>query len=58
MSVQIMRIVTGWRICMDYRKLNATTMKYHFLLPFIDQMFYRLARKKYYYYLDGYFVYD
>ncbi|KAM2163257.1 hypothetical protein ACFX1Q_040963 [Malus domestica] len=32
------RIQTGWRVCMDYRKLNATTRKDHFPLPFIDQM--------------------
>ncbi|KAM1635051.1 hypothetical protein ACFXTN_011916 [Malus domestica] len=32
------RIQTGWRVCIDYRKLNATTRKDHFLLPFIDQM--------------------
>lgn len=27
---------SGWRICMDYRKLNKATRKYHFPLPFID----------------------
>ncbi|XP_070662278.1 uncharacterized protein [Malus domestica] len=32
------RIQTGWRVCINYRKLNATTRKYHFPLPFIDQM--------------------
>ncbi|CAN6542412.1 unnamed protein product [Malus baccata var. baccata] len=37
------RIQTGWRVCIDYRKLNATTRKNHFLLPFFDQMLERLA---------------
>ena len=32
------RIVTGWRICIDYRKLNNTTRKDHFRLLFLDQM--------------------
>ncbi|CAN6695174.1 unnamed protein product [Malus baccata var. baccata] len=33
-----MRIQTGWRVCIDYRKINATTRKDHFPLPFLDQM--------------------
>jgi len=32
------KLPTKVRICIDYRKLNATTRKNHFLLPFIDQM--------------------
>jgi hypothetical protein len=52
------RMVTGWRICMDYRKLNKATRKDHFPLPFIDQMLDRLAGHEYYYFLDGYSGYN
>ena len=31
-----MRLVTGWRVCIDYRKLNAWTEKDHFPMPFMD----------------------
>ncbi|GKD56750.1 reverse transcriptase domain-containing protein [Tanacetum coccineum] len=42
------RLVTGWRVCIDYRKLNDATRKYHFPLPFMDQILERLARNEYY----------
>ncbi|XP_057719818.1 uncharacterized protein LOC130934248 [Arachis stenosperma] len=37
------RTVTGWRMCIDFRMLNDSTRKDHFLLPFIDQMLEKLA---------------
>nr|GEV44559.1 reverse transcriptase domain-containing protein [Tanacetum cinerariifolium] len=40
------RLVTGWRVCIDYRKLNEATRKDHFPLPFMDQMLERLARNE------------
>ncbi|XP_019089243.1 PREDICTED: uncharacterized protein LOC104733997 [Camelina sativa] len=48
------RTITGHRMCIDYRKLNAATRKDHFPLPFIDQMLERLANHPYYCFLDGY----
>ncbi|GKB35321.1 reverse transcriptase domain-containing protein [Tanacetum coccineum] len=46
--------VIGWRVCIDYRKLNDATRKDHFSLPFIDQMLERLSGNEYYYFLDGF----
>ncbi|GKC70835.1 reverse transcriptase domain-containing protein [Tanacetum coccineum] len=46
------RLVTGWRVCIDYRKLNDATRKDHFPLPFMDQKLERLAGNEYYYFLD------
>ncbi|GJU17218.1 reverse transcriptase domain-containing protein [Tanacetum coccineum] len=46
------RLVTGWRVCIDYRKLNDVTRKDHFSLPFMDQMLERLAGNEYYCFLD------
>nr|GEU98347.1 reverse transcriptase domain-containing protein [Tanacetum cinerariifolium] len=48
------RLVTGWRVCIDYRKLNEATRKDHFPLAFMDQMLGRLAGNQYYYFLDGF----
>lgn len=47
-------IVTGWRMDIDYQKLNLATWRDHFPLPFIDQMLERLAEQAYYYFLGGY----
>ncbi|GJS15059.1 reverse transcriptase domain-containing protein [Tanacetum coccineum] len=48
------RLVMGWRVCIDYRKLNEATRKDHFPLSFMDQMLERLAGNEYYYFLDGF----
>jgi hypothetical protein len=41
-------------MCIDYQKLNKATKKYHFPLPFIDEMLERLANHSFFYFLDGY----
>nr|GEW12460.1 reverse transcriptase domain-containing protein [Tanacetum cinerariifolium] len=46
------RLVTEWRVCIDYRKLNDATRKDHFPLPFMDQMLERLAGNEFYCFLD------
>ncbi|KAM2835106.1 hypothetical protein PS2_032069 [Malus domestica] len=57
-ELELTRIQTGWRVCIDYRKLNATTRNDHFPLPFIDQMLERLAGYAFYCFLDGYSGYN
>jgi hypothetical protein len=46
--------ITGWRMCIDYWKLNAATKKDHFSLPFIDEMLEQLAKYSFFCFLDGY----
>nr|GEY66620.1 DNA-directed DNA polymerase [Tanacetum cinerariifolium] len=48
------RLVTGWRVCIDYRKLNDATRKDHFSLPFMEQVLERLVGNKFYCFLDGF----
>ena len=52
------RLVTSWRVCIDYRKLNLVTKKYHYPLPFIDQILEKLAGQNYFCFLDGYSGYN
>ena len=52
------RTVTGWRVCIDYKKLNIATRNDHFPLPFIDQMLDRLAGHPHFCFLDGYSGYN
>ena len=52
------RTVTGWRVFIDYRKLNTATKKDHFPLPFIDKMLDRLAGHPHFCFLDGYSGYN
>ncbi|KAK1616050.1 hypothetical protein QYE76_021567 [Lolium multiflorum] len=41
------RIVVGYRMCIDFRKVNKVTKKDHYPLPFIDQMLERLENIAY-----------
>nr|XP_016433742.1 PREDICTED: RNA-directed DNA polymerase homolog [Nicotiana tabacum] len=52
------RTVTGWRVFMDYRKLNSATCKDHFRMPFIDQMLDRPEGRLFYCFWDGYSGYN
>ena len=47
-------LTTGWRVCIDYRRLNAVTRKDHFPLPFIDHLIERISGHPFYCLLDGY----
>ncbi|GJW58638.1 hypothetical protein Tco_0105369 [Tanacetum coccineum] len=51
------QLVTRWRVCIDYRKLNEATQKDHFPLPCMDQMLERLAGNEFYCFLDGFLGY-
>ncbi|GJT69849.1 reverse transcriptase domain-containing protein [Tanacetum coccineum] len=51
------RLVTGWRVCIDYRKLNEATRKEPFPFTIHGQermMLERLAGNEYYCFLDGF----
>ncbi|KAL4026348.1 hypothetical protein IC575_014777 [Cucumis melo] len=48
----LMQMQNGWRMCIDYRKLNEVTKNDHFPLPFLDQMIEHLAGRSYFCFLD------
>ena len=52
------RTVIGGRVCIDYKKLNTTTRKDHYPLPFIDQMLDMLVGHPHFCFLNGYFGYN
>ncbi|XP_071928189.1 uncharacterized protein [Coffea arabica] len=52
------KLVVGWRVCIDYRKLNTVTRKDHFPLPFLDQLLERIAGYEFYCFLDGFSGYN
>ena len=52
------RTVTGWRVCIDYMKLNTVSKNDHYPPHFIDQMLDKLARHSHYCFLDGHSGYN
>ena len=49
------RLTTGWRVCIDYCRLNEVTQKDHFPLPFMDQLLERISGYPFYCFLDWLF---
>ena len=47
------RTVIGWRVCINYRKLNEAIRKDRFPLPFLDKMLEWVAGHMFYCFLDG-----
>ena len=48
------RVLTGYRMVIDFRKLNEATRKDHYPLPFIDQVVEILSKHTHFCFLDGY----
>ena len=48
------RLITGWKVCIDYRRLNEVTRKDHFPPPFMDQLLERILGHPFYCFLDDY----
>ena len=48
------RLTTGWRICINYRRIKEVTRKDHFPPPFMDQLLERISSHPFYCFLDGY----
>ena len=44
----------GWRVCVDYKPLNAATKSNHYPLPFIDDILDEVAGYESYSVCDGY----
>ena len=46
------------RVCVNLKKVNAATVRDHYPLPITDHVLERVARKKAYSFLDGFFGYN
>ena len=47
------RVVIGYGMCVDFKKLDKYTKKDHYPLPFINEILERLANNSYFCYLEG-----
>lgn len=47
-----------WWICVDFKELNKATQKYHFPLPFINQVVDKLAKNIFFSFLNGFSGYN
>jgi hypothetical protein len=52
------RTITGYKMCIDFMKLNKDTIKTHKPLPFIERILERLTNNCYFCFLDGYSRYS
>ena len=58
-GVELVTMLTrGWRVCIDYRKLNLVTKKDYYPIPFMDQILEKLAGQTYYCFIHGYSGYN
>ena len=51
------RFTIGWRVCIDYKRMNEVIRKDHFPLPFMDHLLERIYGQPFYCFLDGYLGY-
>ena len=51
------KVMNRPHMCIDYKKLNLTTQKDHFPLPFISQILKHIISHPFYCFLGGYFGY-
>lgn len=52
------RAMAGWKMCIDYQRLNQATRKGHFPLSFMDQMIEKLSGQDFYCFFYGYLGYN
>lgn len=51
-------MIEGYRMCIDFRKLNKETIKIHKQLPLINDIMESMSANSYFCFLDGYYGYS